>query len=60
MAPPLQADPAAQNVDTSAWQCGFCTYASGWFGSLEIGPGYVSDASLKFGDYRGLDEDGVF
>lgn len=60
MALPLQANPQAPDVDTSAWQCQFCTYASGWFGSLEIGPGYVSDSSLKFGDYRGLDEDGAF
>ena len=45
---------------SSGWSCNFCTYAAGWFGSLDIGPGYASDTSLKFADYRGIDDEGAF
>ena len=49
----------AENVDTSGWLCDFCVYPKGWFGMLDIGPGYASDSSLKFADYRGIeDKDG--
>ncbi len=51
---------AAEPVDSKRWLCNFCTYAAGWFGSLDIGPGYASDSSLKFADYRGIDDEGVF
>ncbi len=47
-------------IDTSRWLCSLCIYPSGWFGTLEFGPGYVGDSSLKFGDYRGLEEKGLF
>jgi len=47
-------------VDTSRWLCSLCIYPIGWFGTLDFGPGYVSDSSLKFGDYRGLEEEGLF
>lgn len=53
-------EPAAAGVDTSRWQCRLCPYPEGWYGTLAFGPGYVSDPSLKFGDYRGLDEKGGF
>ena len=54
------ADEAPVSVDTRDWLCAFCTYAEGWFGTLGIGPGYASDSSLKFADYRGIKEKGVF
>ena len=47
-------------VDTSRWLCSLCIYPIGWFGSVDFGPGYVSDSSLKFGDYRGLKKKGLF
>jgi MtrB/PioB family decaheme-associated outer membrane protein len=50
----------ASKVDTSAWMCNFCTYTYGWFGWLDIGPGYASDADLKFADYRGINDEGSF
>jgi len=50
----------ASKVDTSAWMCNFCTYTHGWFGWLDIGPGYASDADLKFADYRGINDEGGF
>lgn len=46
--------------DTTLWQCRWCPYPDGWFGTLAFGPGWVSDASPKFGDYRGLEDSGGF
>ena len=48
------------DVDTSRWLCSLCIYPIGWFGSVNFGPGYISDSSLKFGDYRGLEKKGFF
>jgi len=49
-----------KTVDTSHWRCVLCTYQSGWYGSLDLGLGYVSDSSLAYADYRGLDKQGAF
>jgi MtrB/PioB family decaheme-associated outer membrane protein len=46
--------------DTSNYSCMLCPVTSGWFGDWDLGAIYVSDSSLKFGDYRGLEEDGVY
>ena len=51
---------AAAQVDTSNWLCNFCSYTQGWFGTLEFGPAYAFDESLKFADYRGIDDEGGF
>lgn len=55
-----QSTTLTQDIDTSRWWCKLCIYPIGWYGTLDIGPGTVSDASNRFGDYRGLDEDGLF
>ena len=55
----LAAEPVS-TVDTSTWRCDFCSYPQGWFGTFDLGPGYASDASLKFADYRGIDDKGAF
>jgi len=47
-------------IDTGRWLCSLCIYPLGWFGTLDFGPGYVSDSSLKFGDYRGLEDKDLF
>ena len=54
------ADTHSTEVDTSRWLCSLCIYPMGWFGTLDFGLGYVGDSSLKFGDYRGLEEKGLF
>ena len=56
---PADQTPAGE-IDTSRWLCSLCIYPLGWFGTLDFGPGYVGDSSLKFGDYRGLEEKGLF
>ncbi len=56
----LLATEAQDAVDTGAWLCNFCGYPQGWFGTFQVGPGYASDASLKFADYRGIEDKGAF
>ena len=46
--------------DTSAWACSKCTFAKGYTSDAELGAGWLDDSSAKFGDYTGLDEDGVY
>lgn len=55
-APAVSPGPA----DTSRWLCSLCPYREGLFGTLDFGPGYVNGTSLKYADYRGLDEQGAF
>ena len=47
-------------VDTSQWKCTSCPYPKGTTGSVDVGVGYVTDSSQKFGDYTGLDRKGAF
>jgi MtrB/PioB family decaheme-associated outer membrane protein len=47
-------------VDTSQWKCTSCPYPKGTTGSVDVGVGYVTDSSQKFGDYTGLDNKGAF
>ena len=47
-------------VDTSRWACALCPYRCGWTGEIDVGAGWVSESSNRFGDYRGLNEQGAF
>ncbi len=47
-------------VDTSRWTCKYCPFEDGLGGNLELGAGYVSDASAKFGEYNALDKQGGY
>jgi len=51
---------ASAQVDTSQWTCTSCPYPKGTTGSVDVGVGYVTDSSQKFGDYTGLDRKGPF
>jgi MtrB/PioB family decaheme-associated outer membrane protein len=46
--------------DPSTWACSKCPFPKGYEASAELGGGYLSDSSAKFGDYTGLDEDGAY
>jgi len=50
----------APHVDTSKWKCKFCEFEEGYSGEVELGAGYVSDSSFKFGEYNGLFEEGAY
>ena len=53
-------DEEIDTADTSKWVCKFCPISNGWFGDGELGLIYVDDPTLKFADYRGLDDDGAY
>jgi len=46
--------------DTSEWTCTKCPFDRGHYAATELGAAYVDDDSAKFGDYTGLDEEGVY
>ncbi len=46
--------------DTSQWKCESCKFEQGTSGSVDVGAGYVSNRSAKFGEYNGLNKDGGF
>jgi len=48
------------DLDISRWECEYCVVESGYSGEVEIGAGYVSDDSYKFGEYNGLEEEGAY
>jgi MtrB/PioB family decaheme-associated outer membrane protein len=56
--PPATAE--AANIDTSKWKCKYCVFEEGFSGEVEVGAGYVSDDSFKFGEYNGLFEKGTY
>jgi MtrB/PioB family decaheme-associated outer membrane protein len=48
-------------VDTSNWKCESCPFEkAGKTGSIDLGVGYVSNDSFKFGEYTGLNEKGGY
>lgn len=59
----LMSAPTAQAQDETAdpaiYACKQCVKYTGWRGTFDFGLGYISDESLRFADYRGLDEDGA-
>lgn len=50
---------AAADTDFSKWLCKLCVVYDGWYGDLNFGIGYASDDSRRFGDYRGVEEEGI-
>lgn len=57
---PAAPAPAPTAPDTSTWTCSKCPFETGYQAGAEVGGGYASDASAKFGDYTGLDKDGAY
>jgi len=50
----------AAETESSKPSCNQCIKYFGWRGVLDFGLGYVSDDSLRFGDYRGLEDEGFY
>jgi MtrB/PioB family decaheme-associated outer membrane protein len=51
-------DPPA--VDTARWPCKYCPFEEDASFLPNLGAGYVSDDSAKFGEYTGLNEQGAY
>ena len=54
--------PAASAVDTSAWECSDCPFQDDGKVHLDadVGATSVSDSAAKYGDYTGLEQDGLY
>ena len=50
----------AEENEPDIYSCSQCVKYTGWRGILDFGLGHVSDDSLRFGDYRGLQEKGFY
>lgn len=46
--------------DRSEWICEDCPFVYGLSGSVLFGAGYVSDDLFEFGNYRGMEQEGVY
>lgn len=53
-------DVESSGPDTSEWACEDCPFRYGLTGSVLFGAGYVSDDFFEFGNYRGLESEGVY
>ncbi len=49
-----------QKPEPLIYKCKHCVKYVGWRGYLDFGLSYVSDDSLRFGDYRGLNDKGLY
>jgi MtrB/PioB family decaheme-associated outer membrane protein len=58
--PVVRAQAEEPEVDTSKWPCKFCEFEEGFSFTPDLGVGYVSEDSAKFGEYNGLDEQGAY
>ena len=55
------ADEAAQESPFTGWTCRRCPdLEEGWSGLAAFGLGWISDDSLRYGNYRGLEEKGPY
>jgi len=59
---PVAMNAASQEaeVDLAKWPCKFCEFEEGFSAKPNLGIGYVSEDSAKFGEYTGLDEKGAY
>ncbi len=54
--------PAAEEEksEPKIYKCRHCVKYTGWRGNIDFGGAYVTDSSIRFGDYRGLEKDGFY
>ena len=51
---------AQEESVTQDWTCQRCLSTTGWELDIEAGPAYVNDDAYHFGDYTGIDEEGIY
>lgn len=57
---PLVQSDEAEKSEPKIYSCRQCVKYTGWLGTLDFGLAYVNNDSLRFGDYRGLEKEGVY
>ena len=56
----VAADAPSPNVRPPGWECRWCPQVPEQSAELTLGAEYVSDTSAKFGEYRGLGDEGGY
>jgi MtrB/PioB family decaheme-associated outer membrane protein len=56
----LAGDTAPVNQRPPGWECRWCPEVSEASGELTVGAAYESDSSAKFGEYRGMGDEGGY
>ena len=47
-------------VEPAIYKCKQCIKYTGWRGTIDFGATYINNDSYRFGDYRGLEEEGFY
>jgi len=50
----------AEEAEPSIYSCKACVKYVGWRGTIDFGAAYINNDSYRFGDYRGLEEEGLY
>ncbi len=50
----------ADDTEPSVYACKACLKYTGWRGTIDFGGSYVNKDSNRFGDYRGLEKEGLY
>ncbi|HEY5774959.1 MAG TPA: MtrB/PioB family outer membrane beta-barrel protein, partial [Xanthomonadales bacterium] len=50
----------ADETEPSIYSCTACVKYTGWRGSIDFGAAYINNDSYRFGDYRGLEKEGLY
>ena len=50
----------AEESEPSIYSCKQCVKYTGWRGTIDFGAAYINNDSYRFGDYRGLEKEGVY
>jgi MtrB/PioB family decaheme-associated outer membrane protein len=50
----------ADDAEPSIYSCKACVKYTGWRGSIDFGGAYINNDSYRFGDYRGLEKEGLY
>ena len=51
---------AEEAAEPTIYGCKQCVKYTGWRGSIDFGAAYINNDSYRFGDYRGLEEEGLY
>jgi len=51
---------AEEEAEPSIYGCKQCVKYTGWRGTIDFGAAYINNDSYRFGDYRGLEKEGLY
>ena len=55
-----EAETAEAAAEPEIYKCRQCVKYTGWRGTIDFGAAYINNDSYRFGDYRGLEKEGLY